>query len=106
MSLPLEEHARSLLASVLMDEHEELTPELLESSIRSLRRRVFLRQLEDLQVQLKEAERRQDSASCRETAARTGKAPACDERNSGRRVVVIDTPTLGKDPSAVSGDYF
>ncbi len=62
MSLPLEEHARSLLASVLMDEHEELTPELLESSIRSLRRRVFLRQLEDLQVQLKEAERQQDSA--------------------------------------------
>ncbi len=63
MSLPLEEHARSLLASVLMDEHEELTPELLESSIRSLRRRVFRRQLEDLQVQLKEAERQQDSAS-------------------------------------------
>ena len=54
---------RSLLATVLMDEHEELTPELLESSIRSLRRRVFRRQLDDLQHQLKEAERRQDSAS-------------------------------------------
>jgi DNA primase len=63
MSLPLEEDARSLLASVLMDEHEELTPELLESSIRSLRRRVFRRQLEDLQQQLKEAERQQDSVS-------------------------------------------
>ncbi len=63
MSLPLEEDARRLLATVLMDEHEELTPELLESAIRSLRRRVFLRQLEDLQVQLKEAERQQDSAS-------------------------------------------
>jgi DNA primase len=62
MSLPLEEDARSLLATVLMDEHEELTPELLESSIRSLRRRVFRRQLEDLQQQLKEAERQQDSA--------------------------------------------
>jgi DNA primase len=62
MSLPLEEDARSLLASVLMDEHEDLTPELLESSIRSLRRRVFRRQLEDLQQQLKEAERQQDSA--------------------------------------------
>jgi hypothetical protein len=45
-----------------MDEHEDLTPELLESSIRSLRRRVFRRQLEDLQQQLKEAERQQDSA--------------------------------------------
>jgi hypothetical protein len=63
MSLPLEEGDRSLLATVLMDEHEELTPELLESAIRSLRRRVFLRQLEELQVQLKEAERQQDSAS-------------------------------------------
>src|SRR5664280_2089584 len=62
MSLPLEEGARSLLATVLMDEHEDLTPELLESSIRSLRRRVFRRQLEDLQQQLKEAERQQDSA--------------------------------------------
>jgi len=63
MSLPLEETNRNLLAAVLMDEPEELTPELLENSIRSLRRRVFRRQLEDLQHQLKEAERRQDPAS-------------------------------------------
>jgi DNA primase len=63
MSLPLEEGDRSLLAAILMDEHEELTPELLESAIRSLRRRVLRRQLEDLQHQLKEAERRQDPAS-------------------------------------------
>ena len=41
MSLPLEEADRSLLAAVLMDEREELTPELLESAIRSLRRRVL-----------------------------------------------------------------
>lgn len=63
MSLPLEESARSLLASVLMDEREELTPELLESAIRSLRRRALRRQLDELQHQLKEAERRQDGAS-------------------------------------------
>jgi len=63
MSLPLEEADRNLLAAVLMDEHEELTPELLESSIRSLRRRVLRRQLEDLQQQLKDAERRHDPAS-------------------------------------------
>jgi DNA primase len=63
MSLPLEESARSLLAAVLMDEREELTPELLKSAIRSLRRRVLRRQLDDLQHQLKEAERRQDGAS-------------------------------------------
>jgi DNA primase len=63
MSLPLEEADRSLLATILMEEHEDLTPELLESAIRSLRRRVLRRQLDDLQHQLKEAERRQDSAS-------------------------------------------
>jgi DNA primase len=63
MSLTLEEADRNLLATILMDEREELTPELLESAIRSLRRRVLRRQLEDLQQQLKEAERRQDSSS-------------------------------------------
>ena len=63
ISMTLDDGARSLLATVLMDEHEELTPELLESSIRSLRRRVFRRELENLQQQLKEAERQQDSAS-------------------------------------------
>jgi DNA primase len=63
MSLPLEEADRNLLAAVLMDESEELTPELLESSIRSLRRRALRRQLEELQQQLKDAERRQDPTS-------------------------------------------
>jgi DNA primase len=63
MSLPLEEPDRNLLAAVLMDESEELTPELLESAIRSLRRRVLRRHLEDLQRQLNDAERRQDPAS-------------------------------------------
>src|SRR5271165_4084619 len=62
MSLPLEEVDRNLLAAVLMDEREELTPELLESAVRSLRRRVLRRDLDDLQQQLKDAERRQDPA--------------------------------------------
>ncbi len=63
MSLPLDDAGRSLLAAVLMDEHEELTPELLDSALRSLRRRVLRRQLDNLQYQLKDAERRQDPAS-------------------------------------------
>jgi DNA primase len=63
MSLQFQEGDRSILAAVLMDEREEITPELLESAIRSLRRRLLLRQLDDLQHQLKEAERRQDQAS-------------------------------------------
>ncbi len=63
MSVPLEETDRNILAAVLMDEREELTPELLESAIRSLRRRVLRRQFEELQQQLKDAERRQDPVS-------------------------------------------
>jgi DNA primase len=63
MSFALQEGDRSTLAAVLMDEREELTPELLESAIRSLRRRLLRRQLDDLHHQLKEAERRQDAAS-------------------------------------------
>jgi len=63
MSLEFQEGDRSILAAVLMDEREELTPELLESAIRSLRRRLLRRQLDDLHHQLKEAERRQDAVS-------------------------------------------
>jgi DNA primase len=63
MTLPLEEEARSLLATVLMDEHEELTPELLESSIRSLRKRHGERDLEQLQRKVKELESRPDVMS-------------------------------------------
>jgi DNA primase len=61
MSLPLDENDRRLIASVLMDDREDLTPELLESAIRSLKRRHILRQLDDLQHQLKDAERRHDA---------------------------------------------
>jgi DNA primase len=63
MSLPLDEAGRGLLAATLISEQEELTPELLESAIKSLRRRLLLRQLEDLQHQLKEAERHRDNVS-------------------------------------------
>ena len=62
MGLPLDENDRRLVASVLMDDREELTPELLENAVRSLRKRVIMRQLDDLQHQLKDAERRQDAA--------------------------------------------
>ena len=62
MSLPLDERERRLIASILMDAHEELTPELLDNAVRSLRKRAILRQLDDLQHQIKEAERRKDNA--------------------------------------------
>ncbi|HVP56142.1 MAG TPA: DNA primase [Candidatus Eisenbacteria bacterium] len=63
MSLPLDESDRRLVASVLLEDNEELTPELLENAVRSLRKRTILRQLDDLQHQLKEAERRNDTAA-------------------------------------------
>jgi DNA primase len=63
MSLPLEEGHRSLLASVLMGDAEELTPELLEGALRSLRRRRGQRELETLQRRVKELEARDDVAS-------------------------------------------
>ena len=63
VALPLDENHRRLVASVLMDDREELTPELLENAVRSLRKRVILRRLDDLQHQLKEAERQRDSAA-------------------------------------------
>jgi len=63
MSLPLGEADRSLLATVLMDEQEELTPELLESAIRSLRRRRQQRELGQLQRRVKELESKEDVMS-------------------------------------------
>jgi DNA primase len=90
MSLPLEEDARSLLATVLMDEHEELTPELLESSIRSLRKRHGERDLEQLQRRVKELESRPDLSSKAQLAQerlrlkqamRSGEVTIPDERS-------------------------
>ena len=63
MSLPLEETDRSLLATILMDEHEEMTPELLESAIRSLRKKRDRRELEQLQHRVKELESKEDVMS-------------------------------------------
>jgi DNA primase len=63
MSLPLSEEHRALLASILMQSNEELTPELLESALRSLKRRNQRRELERLQRRVKELEVKEDLAS-------------------------------------------
>ena len=63
MSLALGEGHRSLLASILMHGTEELTPELLESALRSLKRRRQQRELEQLQRKVKELEAKEDLAS-------------------------------------------
>jgi DNA primase len=63
MSLPLSESDRNLLAAILMDEREELTPELLESAIRSLRKRSQHRELDELQRKVKALESRDNVSS-------------------------------------------
>jgi len=69
MDLPLSESDRKLLASVLMDEQEELTPELLEGAVKALRRTWTRRRLEQVQREMVEASRVGDSARVAELGA-------------------------------------
>jgi DNA primase len=49
MALPKTEEDRRLLASILMDEQEDLTPETVEGAVRALRRIYLRRRLEQVQ---------------------------------------------------------
>jgi DNA primase len=49
MALPKTEDDRCLLASILMSEEEELTPETVEGAVRALRRIYYRRRLEEVQ---------------------------------------------------------
>ena len=62
MSLPLSETDHRLLATVLMNDHEEITAELLHSSIEALRRRHLEQRQRELKAQIAEAERRSNNA--------------------------------------------
>ncbi|HEY6304406.1 MAG TPA: DNA primase [Terriglobales bacterium] len=55
MSLPKTEDDRRVLASILMSEEEELTPETVEGAVRALRRIYYRRRLEDVQRGLQRA---------------------------------------------------
>ena len=52
MALPKTEDDRRLLASILMHEEEELTPETVEGAVRALRRIYLRRRLEEVQTAL------------------------------------------------------
>jgi DNA primase len=52
MALPQTEEDRRLLASILMSEEEELTPETVEGAVRALRRIYLRRRLEEVQQAL------------------------------------------------------
>jgi DNA primase len=60
MTLPLADEDRSLFMSVLMQDHEALTPELLHGSIAALRRRQLEHRQRDLRRQIAEAARGND----------------------------------------------
>ncbi len=62
-TLELSDPDRRLLSQCLLREEEELTPELLEAAIGSLRRRTLERRQRQIRAQIVEAERRNDSAS-------------------------------------------
>ncbi len=63
MALPLTDEQRTLLASTLLHASEELTPELLESALRSLKRRHQQRELDQLQRRVKDLEAKEDLTS-------------------------------------------
>src|SRR5882762_3250856 len=69
MNLLLSESDRKLLASVLMNEQEDLTPELLEGAVKALRRTWVRRRLEEVQREMVEASRLGDSARVAELGA-------------------------------------
>ncbi len=52
MAVPKTEDDRRLLASILMHEEEELTPEIVEGAVRALRRLHYRRRLEQVQLAL------------------------------------------------------
>jgi DNA primase len=55
LALPKTEEDRRLLASILMDEEEDLTPETVEGAVRALRRIYLRRRLEGVQLALQRA---------------------------------------------------
>jgi DNA primase len=62
MSLPLSDADRRRVAEVLLNDAEELTPELVDGAIHALRRRGLERRQRQVRAQIAEAERRQDSS--------------------------------------------
>ncbi|MGB9106168.1 MAG: hypothetical protein WCC59_15535, partial [Terriglobales bacterium] len=62
MSLPLSDSQRRLVAEILLDDAEELTPELVDGAINALRRHGLERRQRQVRAQIAEAERRQDAS--------------------------------------------
>ena len=62
MSLPLSDSHRRFVAEILLDDGEELTPELVDGAIHALRRRGLERRQREVRADIVEAERRHDDS--------------------------------------------
>jgi DNA primase len=62
-NLPVDDRDHKILAECLMNEDEELTPELLEGAITALRRRHLEHQQREMKGKIADAERKNDSAA-------------------------------------------
>lgn len=62
-NLAVSEGDRKILAECLMNENEELTPELMEGALSALRRRRLERRQRELRTKIADAERKGDSAA-------------------------------------------
>jgi len=63
MSLPISDSDRRLLASILMNESEELTLDLLESALGALRKRQLEHRQQQIKAEISAAERRSDTSA-------------------------------------------
>ncbi len=62
MALPLSDSHRRLVAEILLDDAEELTPDLVDGAIHALRRRGLERRQRQVRADIAEAERRHDDS--------------------------------------------
>jgi hypothetical protein len=94
--LPLSDDDRRLLASILMREDEELTPESLERAVRALRKKALNRRLKQL-------ERALDGAT--HISDRQQLLALAEERLKVKRALMDPAlaEELGKEDSAASG---
>jgi DNA primase len=93
MDLPISDHERASLASILMKDDEELTAEKIEGAVRALRRMQIRRRLQDVQRQL-ETMRTPDPSKIQ---------ALMDEKLRLKRVLM--NPALGADEiTAASAD--
>lgn len=93
MDLPVSHGERSLLAAILMKDHEELTAEKIEGAARALRRLQIRRRLEQIQRQLESA-RSLDAAQLK---------LLMDEKLRLKRVL-MNASIPGEDVAAASAD--